>query len=93
MIYLFGTGEQVSIVYQGNTLTEENKAKATLVVEELPDEEEREGYYAVLYIDPESKELSYIYKEKSLTQEEKIQAFVDDGILTQEQADNLLNLD
>ena len=63
MIYLFGTGEQVSVVYQGHTLTDENKARATLVVEELPEKEEREGYYARLYIDPKTKELSYVYKE------------------------------
>jgi hypothetical protein len=44
-------------------LTEQQRAKATLVLETLPEPEERDGYYAVRYIDPATKEFSYIYRE------------------------------
>ena len=44
-------------------LTKEERKKATLVLETLPEPEERDGYYAVRYIDPVTKELSYIYRE------------------------------
>ena len=63
MIYLFGIEDQVSVVMHERFLTEEQRAKATLVLEELPEPEQRDGYYAVRYIDPETKEFSYIYRE------------------------------
>lgn len=63
MIYLFGTEDQVSIIMHERFLTEEQRENATLVLETLPEPEERDGYYAVKYIDPETKEFSYIYRE------------------------------
>lgn len=63
MIYLFGIGEQVSVIMHERFLTKEQREKATLVLETLPEPEEREGYYAIRYIDPETKEFSYIYRE------------------------------
>jgi hypothetical protein len=63
MIYLFGTEDQVSVIMHERFLTEEEREKATLVLETLPEPEERDGYYAVRYIDPVTKEFSYIYRE------------------------------
>ena len=44
MIYLFGIEDQVSVIMHERFLTEEQRAKATLVLETLPEPEEREGY-------------------------------------------------
>ena len=63
MIYVFGTEDQVSIIMHERFLTKEQREKATLVLETLPEPEERDGYYAVKYIDPVTKEFSYIYRE------------------------------
>ena len=63
MIYLFGTEDQVSVIMHERFLTEEQRAKATLVLETLPEPEKREGYYAVKYIDKDTNEFSYIYRE------------------------------
>ncbi len=63
MIYLFGTEDQVSVIMHERYLTKEQREKATLVLETLPEPEVRDGYYAVRYIDPVTKEFSYIYRE------------------------------
>jgi len=63
MIYLFGTEDQVSVIMNERFLTKEQREKSTLVLETLPEPEERDGYYAVRYIDPVTKEFSYIYRE------------------------------
>ena len=63
MIYLFGIKDQVSVITHERYLTEQERANATLVMEELPEPEVREGYYAERFIDPDTKEFSYIYKE------------------------------
>jgi hypothetical protein len=54
MIYLFGKGKSVSIIYAEETLTEESK-KGGIAVEALPPKEEREGYNAILCLDQDSK--------------------------------------
>ena len=92
MIYLFGMGEEVSIIFDGKYLTEDEKSSATLVVEELPVKDTPDGFYEVLFIDPETKELKYIYKEKTpeMTRYEKLQQMVIDGKITQEEMDALL---
>ena len=63
MIYLFGTEDQVSVIMHERFLTKEQREKATLVLETLPEPEQRDGFYAVRYIDPVTKEFSYIYRE------------------------------
>jgi len=62
MIYLFGIKDQVSMILDAKYLTEAEQAEATLVVEALPEPEDREGFYAVRYIDPDTKAFSYLYK-------------------------------
>jgi predicted neuraminidase len=61
MIYLFGIGNMVSVVYDENTLSEKDKSKATLVLKELPQPEEKEGMYHLLNINPDTKEIFYTY--------------------------------
>ena len=63
MIYLFGIEDQVSVIMHERFLTDEQREKATLVLKTLPEPEDREGYYAVRYIDKVTKEFSYIYRE------------------------------
>lgn len=63
MIYLFGIGDKVSVIMHEKYLTKEQREKATLVLEKLPEPEERDGFYAVRYINPITKEFSYIYRE------------------------------
>jgi hypothetical protein len=62
MIYFFGTGVSPKVVFGGRGLTEEEKAEATLVLENLPPTETPEGKNAKFYIDPETNEFSYIYE-------------------------------
>ena len=54
MIYLFGKGKNVSIIYDGNTLTEQSKAGG-IAVEALPPKEDKEGFNAVLCLDQDNK--------------------------------------
>ncbi len=63
MIHYFGTGEQVSVVFQEKYLTAAEKAQAILIVKEETLAEEREGFYAIRHIDPKTKKFSWIYKE------------------------------
>jgi hypothetical protein len=54
MIYLFGKGKDVSIVFDVNTLTEEDKVDG-IAVEQLPPKEEKKGYESVLCLDDNNK--------------------------------------
>jgi hypothetical protein len=63
MIYFFGTGNSPKIVFGGKGLTEEQKAEATLILENLPPTETPAGKRAKFYIDPVTKEFSYIYED------------------------------
>ena len=63
MIYFFGTGTTPKIVFGGRGLTEEQKAEAVLVLENLPPTETPDGKRASFYIDPETKQFSYIYED------------------------------
>jgi hypothetical protein len=54
MIYLFGKADQVSIVYDGSSLTEKDK-KGGIAVDALPPKEDKEGFNAVLCLDSKNK--------------------------------------
>jgi hypothetical protein len=54
MIYLFGKGNQVSIVYDATTLTEQDKIGG-IAIEALPPKEDKEGFNAVLCLDSKNK--------------------------------------
>jgi hypothetical protein len=54
MIYLFGQGKSVSIIYAPETLTEQDKVGG-IAVEQLPPKEDKEGYNAILCLDQDNK--------------------------------------
>lgn len=60
MVYIFKHG---NIVYDGSTLTEKEKSKAVLVIDELPEKKEVEGKIAVLKYDVETQQVWYEYVE------------------------------
>jgi len=64
MIYFFGTGTNVKTVFGGRNLTEKEKAEATLVLESLPATSTPAGKRARFYIDPTTKQFSYLYEDK-----------------------------
>ena len=84
MVFLFGIGEQVSVITHERFLTHDQQAKATMVLNELPVPESKEGFYHVLYINPVTKQLSYVYKEKTaeMNRMEKLQQLLNDGKIT-----------
>jgi hypothetical protein len=62
MVYFFGTGYQVKVVFGGSNLTEDEKKKATLVLESLPLTETPAGKVAKFFINPETKQFEYKYE-------------------------------
>jgi hypothetical protein len=54
MIYLFGKGKSVSVIYDATTLTEQDKVGG-IAVEQLPPKEDKEGFNAVLCLDQDNK--------------------------------------
>jgi hypothetical protein len=54
MIYLFGQGKSISIIYDATTLTEQDKVGG-IAVEALPPKEDKEGYNAILCLDQDNK--------------------------------------
>jgi hypothetical protein len=61
MIYLFGKADQVSIIYDGSSLTEQDKVGG-IAVEALPPKEDKDGFNAVLNLDKDNKPF-WTYKE------------------------------
>jgi hypothetical protein len=47
MIYIFGQGKSVSIIYDATTLTQQDKVGG-IAIEALPPKEDKEGYHAIL---------------------------------------------
>jgi hypothetical protein len=60
MIYIFGEGRDLSVIYDSSTLTEEQKVGG-FVVEELPPKETPEGYRDILI--KEGETLLWEYEE------------------------------
>ena len=60
MIYIFGEGRNLSVIYDPSTLTEEQK-QGGLAVEALPPTETPEGYAAILI--KEGTTLRWEYEE------------------------------
>jgi hypothetical protein len=54
MIYLFGKGKSVSIIYDATSLTEQDKVGG-IAVEALPPKEDKDGFNAVLCLDQDNK--------------------------------------
>lgn len=60
MIYIFGEGRNLSVIYDSSTLTETNKVGA-FTVEELPPKETPKGYRDILI--KEGTTLRWEYEE------------------------------
>jgi hypothetical protein len=90
MIYLYGKGREVGIVYDISTLTEEEKNKGILV-EGLPEKEHKDGYYSVLCLDKNNKPY-WIYEEIK-TQYNSLEKLVINNLLTKEQYKTLTGKD
>ena len=54
MIYLFGKGNKISVIYDETCLTEQDKVGG-IAVEQLPLKENKEGYKAILCLDQDNK--------------------------------------
>jgi hypothetical protein len=88
MIYLFGKGDQISVVYDGSTLTEQDKVGG-IAVESLPPKEDRDGFNAILCLDKDNKPY-WTYKE---VVKDTLEDLVRKEILTKEQYKTLTGKD
>jgi hypothetical protein len=88
MIYLFGKNDQVSVVYDGSSLTEQDKVGG-IAVEALPPKEDKDGFNAVLNLDKDNKPF-WTYKE---IVKDDLEQLVRKEILTKEQYKTLTGKD
>jgi hypothetical protein len=88
MIYLFGKADKVSIVYDGSTLTEQDKVGG-IAVEALPPKEDKDGFNAVLNLDKDNKPY-WTYKE---IVKDTLEDLVRKELLTKEQYKTLTGKD
>jgi hypothetical protein len=88
MIYLFGKADQVSIVYDGSSLTEQDKVGG-IAVETLPPKEDKDGFNAVLNLDKDNKPF-WTYKE---IVKDDLEQLVRKEIITKEQYKTLTGKD
>jgi len=88
MIYLFGKADQVSIVYDGSTLTEQDKVGG-IAVETLPPKEDKDGFNAILNLDKDNKPY-WTYKE---IVKDDLEQLVRKELITKEQYKTLTGKD
>jgi hypothetical protein len=88
MIYLFGKGKEVSIIYDATTLTEQDKVGG-IPIKELPPKEDKDGFNAILCLDKDNKPY-WEYKEVI---PETLEQLVERKILTKEQYKTLTGKD
>jgi hypothetical protein len=88
MIYIFGKADQVSIVYDGSTLTEQDKVGG-VAVETLPPKEDKDGFNAILNLDKDNKPF-WTYKE---IVKDDLEQLVRKEIITKEQYKTLTGKD
>jgi hypothetical protein len=88
MIYLFGKADQVSIVYDDSTLTEQDKVGG-IAVETLPPKEDKDGFNAILNLDNDNKPF-WTYKE---IVKDDLEQLVRKEIITKEQYKTLTGKD
>jgi hypothetical protein len=88
MIYLFGKADQVSIVYDGSSLTEQDKVGG-IAVETLPPKEDKDGFNAILNLDKDNKPF-WTYKE---IVKDNLEQLVRKQIITKEQYKTLTGKD
>jgi hypothetical protein len=88
MIYLFGKADQVSVVYDGSSLTEQDKVGG-IAVEALPPKEDKDGFNAILNLDKDNKPF-WTYKE---IVKDTLEDLVRKEIITKEQYKTLTGKD
>jgi hypothetical protein len=88
MIYLFGKAEQVSIIFDGSTLTEQDKVGG-IAVETLPPKEDKNGFNAILCLDKDNKP----YWEYREIEKNTLEDLVRKELLTKEQYKTLTGKD
>jgi hypothetical protein len=88
MIYIFGKADQVSVVYDGSTLTEQDKVGG-IAVEALPPKNNKDGFNAILCLDKDNKPY-WDYKEII---KDTLESLVEKEILTKEQYKTLTGKD
>jgi hypothetical protein len=88
MIYIFGQGKNVSIIYDDSILTEQDKING-IAVETLPPKEDKDGFEAILYLDQNNKPY-WDYKPKT---KRSLEELVIDEIITKEQYKTLTGKD
>jgi hypothetical protein len=88
MIYLFGQGDQVSIIYDGSILTEQDKVGG-IAVEALPPKEDKDGFNPVLCLDKDNKP----YWEYREIPKDTLEDLVRKELLTKEQYKTLTGKD
>ena len=88
MIYLFGKADQVSIVYDGSSLTEQDKVGG-IAVETLPPKEDKDGFNAILNLDKDNKPF-WTYKE---IVKDDLEQLVRKELITKEQYKTLTGKD
>jgi hypothetical protein len=88
MIYLFGKGDQVSVVYDDSTLTEQDKVGG-IAVESLPPKENKDGFNPVLCLDKDNKP----YWEYREVVKDDLEQLVRKELLTKEQYKTLTGKD
>jgi hypothetical protein len=88
MIYLFGQADQVSIIYDDSSLTEQDKVGG-IAVEALPPKEDKDGFNAILCLDKDNKPY-WTYKE---IVKDTLEQLVEKEILTKEQYKTLTGKD
>jgi hypothetical protein len=88
MIYLFGKADQVSVIYDGSSLTEQDKVGG-IAVEALPPKEDKDGFNAILNLDKDNKPF-WTYKE---IVKDTLEQLVRKQIITKEQYKTLTGKD
>jgi hypothetical protein len=88
MIYLFGQADQVSVVYDVSSLTEQDKVGG-IPVETLPPKEDKVGFNAALNLDKDNKPF-WTYKE---IVKDDLEQLVRKEIITKEQYKTLTGKD
>jgi hypothetical protein len=88
MIYLFGKEKSVSIIYDGSSLTEQDKVGG-IAVEVLPPKEDKDGFNAILCLDKDNKP----YWEYREVVKDTLEQLVKKEILTKEQYKTLTGKD
>jgi len=88
MIYLFGKDKDVSVIYDGSTLTEQDKVGG-IAVEALPPKEDKDGFNAILCLDKDNKPY-WEYKE---IVKDTLEQLVEKEILTKDQYKTLTGKD